>query len=313
MGRTEAVEVVTLGECMALVFPTDPVGLAESQALRLDIAGAESNLCIALSRLGQRASFISRVGDDPFGRRIRAVLAQEGVDTRALHTDPSAPTGVFFREHLPDGRRRVYYYRRGSAASCLGPQDLPPGLFAGARVVHLSGITPALSPSCAAACGRAVELARQAGAAVSFDPNYRVPLWTSSEAREALVPLMSQADILLLGDEDAAAVLGARDEADALQAALDLGPRQVVLKRGAQGALAWADGRRVATPAYPAERVVDPVGAGDGFDAGYLAGWLRGYPLEDCLRLGARVGAAAVSVMGDYAGYPRAGEMGQIG
>jgi 2-dehydro-3-deoxygluconokinase len=307
MGKADAVEVVTLGECMALVFPTQAVGLADSQALRLDIAGAESNLCIALSRLGHRASFISRVGDDPFGRRIRAVLEAEGVDTRALQTDPTAPTGVFFREHLPDGQRRVYYYRRASAASCLAPDDLPPELFAGARVVHLSGITPALSSSCAAACGRAVELARQAGAAVSFDPNYRAPLWSGAEARAAILPLMAQADILLLGHEDAAAVLGTRGEEAALQAAVDLGPRWVVLKRGARGALAYADGRRVEMPAYPVERVIDPVGAGDGFDAGFLAGWLRGDDLEDCLRLGARVGAAAVGVMGDYAGYPRAG------
>jgi 2-dehydro-3-deoxygluconokinase len=177
---------------MALAFPPKPMGLANSSLLKLDIAGAESNLCIGLSRLGVKTRFISRVGNDPFGERIRSALAQEGVDIQALVTDPEAPTGVFFREHLPDGQRRVYYYRKGSAASKLCPDDLRPDLFYGTRIVHLTGITCALSPSCAAACQRAVELAHQVEALISFDPNYRPQLWEADIARAALFPLMSQ-------------------------------------------------------------------------------------------------------------------------
>jgi 2-dehydro-3-deoxygluconokinase len=297
-------DVVTFGECMALVYPASAVGLAESQELRLDIAGAESNLCIGLSRLGVGACFISRVGLDPFGRLIRRILEREGVDTTALRDDPGAPTGVFFREHLPDGQRRVYYYRSDSAASRLSPDDLQPELFAGTKIVHFTGITPALSPSCAAACQRAIDMARQVGAAVSFDPNFRPRLWDASAARQVLQPLIMQADIVLMGHEDAHAVLGTDQEEDALRQIANLGPQVVILKRAERGACALVKGRRVDTPAYPAERVVDPVGAGDGFDAGFLAGWLRGWSLEASLGLGARVGAAAVSVMGDYEGYP---------
>ena len=171
------IEVVTLGECMALAYPDEPVGLDVSAGLRLDFAGAESNLCIALTRLGHRARFISRVGNDPLGRRIRLGLEGEGVDCAALRVDAGAPTGVFFRENLPDGQRRVYYYRGGSAASRLDPGDLSEDLFAGARVVHLTGVTPALSATCAAACQRAIDLARKVGALVSFDPNFRPRLW----------------------------------------------------------------------------------------------------------------------------------------
>jgi 2-dehydro-3-deoxygluconokinase len=291
---------------MALVFPTEPVGLAESRGLHLDMAGAESNLCIGLRRLGHTARFISRVGQDPFGQLIRRTLEQEGVDTSALAEDPNAPTGVFFREHLPDGQRRVYYYRGGSAASRLAPEDLQPERFAGARVVHLTGITPALSATCAAACGRAIELARQAGAVVSFDPNFRPRLWSAAAAREALQPLLSRAQIVLMGHEDAQAVVSAEgDEEELLHSVAALGPEIVVLKRAERGACALAGERYYEVPAVPAGRVVDPVGAGDGFDAGFLAGWLRGWNVEDSLLLGARVGAAAVSVMGDYAGYPR--------
>ncbi len=299
------VEVVTLGECMALVYPARPVGLVEGDALRLDIAGAESNLCIGLCRLGHTARFISRVGQDPFGQLIRRILDEEGVDTSSLVEDPVAPTGVFFREHLPDGRRRVYYYRRGSAASRLSPADLSSAQFSGARVVHLTGITPALSSSCAAACGRALELARSVGARVSFDPNFRPALWGESEARQALLPFIEQADIVLVGHEDAEALFGVREESEILETVAALGPEIVVLKLAERGAVAQAGGQRVSAPAYPAGEVVDPVGAGDGFDAGFLAGWLRGWSIEDSLELGARVGAAAVSVMGDYAGYPK--------
>jgi len=304
-------DVVTLGECMALAFPPEPVGLVESSQLTLDIAGAESNLCIGLCRLGLQARFISRVGDDPFGRRIRQVLEQEGIDTQALTTDPEAPTGVFFREHLPDGQRRVYYYRKGSAASRISPDDLNPRLFEGVRLLHLTGITPALSSACAAACQHAIELARQAGALISFDPNYRPRLWDSMTARLALLPLMSQADILLMGDEDARLLFDLEKEDQALQQGIDLGASVVVLKRGERGACALMnEGQKrrsqiIEIPAHPVEQVIDPVGAGDGFDAGFLAGWLQGWELEECLLLGARVGAAAVGVMGDYAGYPR--------
>lgn len=295
---------------MALAFPPQPVGLEEASLLKLDIAGAESNLCIGLSRLGLQARFISRVGADPFGSRIRQVLEQEGVDTQALLADAAAPTGVFFREHLPDGQRRVYYYRQGSAASRLSPEDLRPQFFAGARIVHLTGITPALSPACASACQRAIELARQVGARISFDPNYRPRLWDAETARLILLPLMSQADILLMGDEDARLLFGVADE-QALQYGSELGASVVVLKRGAAGA--WAQvcehperrNRVIRVPAYPVEQIVDPVGAGDGFDAGFLAGWLQGWQLEACLQLGARLGAAAVTVMGDYEAYPR--------
>lgn len=300
-------DVVTLGECMGVLYPPDPVTIDDSASLLWDIGGAEANLSIALARLGHSARFISRVGDDPFGRRVRAVLDAEGVDTSALQVDSGAPTGVFFREWLPDGARRVFYYRAGSAASRLAPADLTPELFAGAKIVHLTGITPALSASCAAACLQALELAKAAGALVSFDPNYRPRLWPPETARAALLPLMRQTDILLMGHEDARAALGVEDEEAMLEAGAALGPPIVVLKRAERGAVALAEGRRVEVPAAPITHMLDPVGAGDGFDAGFLAGHLRGWHLEESLALGAKVGAAAVERLGDYAGYPREG------
>jgi 2-dehydro-3-deoxygluconokinase len=299
-------EVVTMGECMAVLYPQDPVTLDDSKALLLDIGGAEANLSIALSRMGRTARFISHVGNDPFGERMRNTLANEGVDVSYLKTTTAAPTGVFFREWLPDGARRVYYYRANSAASKMGPQDLSAEMFAGAKIVHITGITPVLSQSCADACLRAVELAKEAGALVSFDPNYRARLWTPDQARAGLMPLMEKADIILMGHEDAAAVLQTGDDEEAaINTAASLGAKIVVLKRAERGAWALVDGQRYDVPAAPISQMIDPVGAGDGFNAGFLTGWLRGDSIQDSLELGAKVGAAAVEHLGDYAGYPR--------
>lgn len=297
----QANEVVTLGESMAVLYPQEQVSLRDATSVLLDIAGAESNTAIGLARLGHRAAFISRVGADSFGQRITRVLTSEGVDTRYLLMDEQRPTGVLFRECLPDGLRRVFYYRAGSAASHLAPEDLTEAAFSGARIVHLTGITPALSASCASAVEKAIQLAHAGGALVSFDPNYRAPLWDAATARKTLQPLMEQADILLMGHEDVNAILGLSDEQwGTLTAAFQA--RIIVLKRAEQGASAFVDGKRIDIAAHPVETVVDPVGAGDAFNAGFLAGVLRGYAVEDALKLGARMGAAAVTALGDYVG-----------
>lgn len=298
-------EVLTLGEPLVLFQPDTPVPIEQATSLSIDLAGAEANLAIGLSRLGHPVRYISRVGDDPFGKRVRAVLETEGVDTTDLKVDPHAPTGIYFKEWLPDGKRRIYYYRKGSAASNLSPEDLHAKSFAGVRIVHLTGITPALSASCAATVRHVLALAHTAGALVSFDPNYRPQLWSPEEMRATLLPLLAQVDMLLLSQEDAYALFSLDDEASILQLASSFGPEIVVLKLGERGAQAWLNGKHIEVPAVPVERVIDPVGAGDGFNAGFLAGWLRGYAFEAALHLGAQVGAAAVAHASDYAGYPR--------
>lgn len=295
-------EVVTLGECMAVLYPHEPVEIERSRTLLLDIGGAEANLAIRMRRLGHTSRYISRVGDDPFGRRIVSTLEEHGVDTHFVTVDPARPTGLYFREWLPDGARKVYYYRAGSAACALTPTDLRPEAFTGARIVHLTGITPALSSSCAATVARAIELAHLAGAQVSFDPNYRPRLWSESEARKALLPLISQIDILLMGHEDAQAIFGVAEADASMEQAASLGPKIVVLKQAERGARALFDSRFTRVQAHPVEKVVDPVGAGDAFDAGFLAGLLREYDREAALEFGARLGAAAVGALGDYAG-----------
>jgi 2-dehydro-3-deoxygluconokinase len=297
-------DVMTFGECMAVLYPPDPVQIDDAPLLKWDIGGAEANCAIALARLGISVRWHSRVGNDPFGRKMINILAGEGVDTSAVAIDATKPTGVFFREWLPDGMRRVFYYRAGSAAANMGPEDLKPEHFVGVKAVHMTGITPALSERAAATCTRAIELAKVAGCMITFDPNFRPRLWSAEQARVAMIPMAQASDIILMGHEDAAAMFGEGDDEHYLQSAVALGIKTVVLKRAERGALAIHDGERFEATVVKAERVIDPVGAGDGFDAGFIAGRLRGKSIPESLHLGAIVGAGSVAHLGDYAGYP---------
>lgn len=302
-------EVVTLGEVMVLFWPARQEPLAVANLYERSFGGAEGNFAIALARLGHRVRWISRLGDDVFGRYVRSELQREGVVVEAP-SDRAAPTAVFFKERVLAGPRRVLYYRRGSAASRLAPGDFQPSHVAGARLLHVTGITPALSPSCAAAVSRAIDLARAAGALVSVDPNVRLQLWPSPAAcGAALRALAARADILLLGHEDAAVLYPGLSEHAVIEAARADGASTVALKLGERGAIGVTGAERAQVVAYPVE-VVDTVGAGDGFDAGFVAGILRGLSLERSLALAARVGAGAVAVAGDWEGYPTARELG---
>lgn len=300
--------VVTLGESMVLFWPEDGGPLESAARFARSFGGAESNFAIALARLGVSTRYITRLGDDAFGRYIADTLAAEGVEVAAVR-DAEAPTAVFFKERVTHGPRRVLYYRRLSAASRLSPQDLTRAQFVGARLVHLTGITPALSEGCAAAVAGAVDLARAAGALVSVDPNVRLMLWPDADAcRAALHPLIGAADLVLLGDEDAAVLFPGLDELGVLDAIRALGVRTAVLKLGPRGAIARGEGQPVRVDAVTVS-VVDTVGAGDGFNAGFVAALLRGDPLDRCLALGARIGAAAVAAAGDWEGYPTAADL----
>jgi 2-dehydro-3-deoxygluconokinase len=293
-------EIVTFGEPMAVLLPTRPCRIDETDMLAMGVAGAEANVASLLAQLGHEVSFVSRVGHDPFGRRILAFLRDSGVDVSSVAVDEDRPTGLYFREWLADGDRRVYYYRGGSAASALAPSDLDRVSFTGARVVLITGITAALSATCLATVNQAVELARHAKAAVVLDPNYRAALWDPVTARRMLLPLIGKADLLLMGHEDSMAIFGLPGES-AMQAAAELGAKLVVLKVGANGALALVDGAVVSAPAREAPHPDDPVGAGDAFNAGFISGWLHGLSILQCLELGNLLGAASVESIGDNA------------
>jgi 2-dehydro-3-deoxygluconokinase len=289
---------------MVMLVAAEAGPLRSIDTFRKHVAGSEANVAIGLARLGHRPGWISRLGQDEFGAYIRNFLRGEGVDVSQVILDPDHPTGIAFKERRELGARRVIYYRRGSAASYLSPADLDPAYFVGARYFHVSGINPALSASMLDTVRAAIELAHQAGALVSFDPNVRLRLWDADTSRRTLRELLASCDLVLPGADEAELLTGESDPERAARAIRDLGPRLVLVKLGAEGSLALSDGGIVRAPPLRIDRVVDPVGAGDGFAAGFLSGQLRGWGLAESLRLGNLVGASAMSVSGDVEGLP---------
>ncbi|MFI9639829.1 sugar kinase [Micromonospora sp. NPDC051925] len=295
-------EVATVGESMVVLSP-DPTGPLElADRLGVSVGGAESNVASALAALGHRTAWVSRVGDDPFGRRVRRHVVATGVDTSLVTVDPAAPTGVYLKDPTPGGTA-VHYYRSGSAAARLGPGVLDdPGL-AGVRLLHLSGVTAALSPSCAALVRRAVTDRPLPAARVSFDVNHRARLWSAEAAAPVLRRLADAADVVLVGLDEAHTLWGVTDPT----AVRDLlpGPDLVVVKDADVGATALPrTGPAVFVPALRV-RVHEPVGAGDAFAAGCLSGLLRGLDLHHCLRLGHLCAAPTLTVAGDTAPPPQ--------
>jgi len=294
--------VVTFGEPLVAALPPDPLPLEECPALRLFAGGAEVNFAVGMRRLGFDTCLVGHVGDDPPGRFVRQALKAEGLDLAHLGVRP-LPTGLYLREWLPDGERRPYYYRSGSASACFSAADWPTDI-AGASWLHLTGITPALSESCREAALAALSWAKARDIPVSFDPNYRARLWDIETARTALRPLITGCNVLLLGLDEAHLLFGSTTVAEAAAAASALGPGLVVIKQGAAGASGWRDGHLAHQPAL-ATVAADPVGAGDAFDAGCIAALMRGCSLTEALALGAYCGARVAEVPGEHTGFPR--------
>ncbi len=306
-------EVVTIGETMILLYAENvgaPLRLGER--LCLDFAGADSNFAIAMSRLGYRSAWISRLGAEPLGEIVLHGIASEGVDVSRVIRDPLRNTGLYIKHHDSLGGTRVQYYRSGSAASRLQPDDLSPESFARVKLVHLNGVTFALSPTCADTMFRALELGVDAGAMISLDLNLRLQLWTAESARKALDPVIRKSGAIFGTEEEFLDYFGMADIHEALRAAASIGPRMAVAKLGANGAVALIDGRPFSHAGFRAPEVVDVVGAGDGFDAGFLAAYLGGLPPEECLRRANLVGACAVATPGDFHGYPTLLEMERL-
>ncbi|WP_255405437.1 sugar kinase [Sinomonas sp. R1AF57] len=303
-----AAEVVTLGETMALFKADAPGPLPHVHSWSLGVGGAESNVAVALQRLGTSVAWIGRVGADGPGDLVVRELRAEGIAVVPVRDD-AAPTGFMIKERRTAEALKVSYYRSGSAGSRLRPDDLPAGVIESCRLLHITGITPALSGSAAAATQEAVDRAKAAGALVSFDLNYRAALWPAKLAGQHFRQIIAQADIVFAGDDEAAIAVGPSSDAGELARRIAaLGPTQVVLKRGARGCLALVDGAEYAREAVPV-RVVDTVGAGDAFVGGYLSELLRGSDVEQRLMVANQVGAFACLVPGDWEGMPRRSEL----
>jgi 2-dehydro-3-deoxygluconokinase len=300
-------DVLTLGEAMVLFAAEEAGPLAQAGRFRRYSAGAELNVAIGLARLGLRVGYLSRVGADSFGQFLLDTMTAEGVATSLVLSCAGQRTGFMLKGRAVDGSDpEIEYHRRGSAASGMGPADLVRLGPVKARHLHLTGISPALSGGCRELVFEAVHWARSNSVRVSLDPNLRPRLWPSeAEMVDTVNELAALCDLVLPGLEEGRRLTGLQDAEAIAEHYLAHGASQVLVKLGARGAwFASLDGTRDLVPGVRVARVVDTVGAGDGFAAGVISGLLEGLPLRDAAMRGNRIGARIVQFPGDCDGLP---------
>jgi 2-dehydro-3-deoxygluconokinase len=303
-----APEVICVGESMAMVAPARPEPLRTAQAFTIRAAGAESNVATYLSALGHAAAWAGRVGDDPLGDRLLDELGRARVDLSLVERDSAAPTGVYFKDPSPAGTR-VYYYRGTSAAAAMTEDVINRIAVLRPRVVHISGIVPALSDSCARVT-RAVVVDRRLGdVLISFDVNFRRALWHRELAGGVLRDLAQAADIVFVGLDEARELWGLGAAADVRE--LLNRPARLLVKDGSSEATEYGEGAPITVPALKV-RTVEPVGAGDAFAAGWLSGYLRGLTAAQRIRLGHLLAANTMRSMADFEPVPSAGVLARV-
>lgn len=295
---TKPFDVVTFGESMALLMPTREQSLEFAETLHRSYGGAESNVAIGLARLGVQVSWFGHLGDDPQGRYIFKSIRGEGVDVSFARLNKEASTGLMMR-HKVAGREEVFYYRKNSAASMMRPQDIAEELIAQAGILHITGITPALSESCREAVLHAVETAKRHNVKVSFDPNVRLKLWSLEQAREVLLPIAEQADYFLPGMDELKLLYDEQDEDVIIDKMKKLSAMTVVKGLGSNNAVIQ-NGVITKVPYEKIENTVDTIGAGDAFAAGFLAGIVRGYAPDDAVRIGNLTASFVIQGHGDW-------------
>lgn len=299
--EVQTCQVACVGESMAAVIPGDGESLEVSKSFVVSSAGAEANVSMYLASLGVGTVWISRVGEDPLGRRILREIGSAGVDVSFVEVDSKRRTGVMFKD-ISHGERRVFYYREHSAASQMGAEVIKVLQALRPQVIHVTGITAGISKGCDELIHSLFAEAESFDGLVSFDVNYRGMLWKCSDlAAEKLLSLARMARIVFVGVDEAEELWDVASIESI--ARLLKGPEFVVIKDGGRGALEYREGRKVFVPALSVD-VVDEVGAGDAFAAGWLAGYLSNYSSIDRLALGHILGARTVTSVKDYAGPP---------
>lgn len=299
--------LVTVGQTLAVLRQRSPGPLTRGSSLGLTLAGAESNVAIGVRRLGLPATWIGHVGADPLGEMVVRELRAEGLDV-LVRVDTTRPTALLLSERRTADRTRVWYYRSQSAGVDLAPTDLPQGVIGDAGLLHVTGITLGLGTGPADTTQRAAETASAANVPVSFDINHRAALPDAAAFQDRARRLLPLCDTVFATVPEARLFSNA-DDLDGLAAdLLRVGPRRVILKLGAKGAMS-ATSSGVLTQAAFGVTAVDPVGAGDAFAAGYLSGMLHGWGEQACLTQAAQVGAIAVATEGDWEGLPMSAEL----
>lgn len=309
-----SLDVITIGEAMAMFVATQTGDLDEVEQFIKRVAGAELNVATGLARLGLNVGWVSRVGNDSFGRFVLNSLQKEGIDSRGVTIDDHYATGFQLKSKVENGTDPIVeYFRKGSAASHLSVDDYHEAYFASARHLHLSGVAAALSASSYELLAHTASTMKAEGKTISFDPNLRPVLWKSeAEMVEKLNALAFLADWVLPGLKEGMILTGQQTPQGIADFYLQRGVKAVVLKTGADGA--WyktADGEQGSVAPVKVDNVVDTVGAGDGFAVGVISALLEGRTLHQAVTRGIKIGALAIQVQGDSEGLPTREALGE--
>ena len=315
MSSTAPNDVVLFGEMMMLLVADKPGPLESVTTFHKRTAGAETNVAIGLARTGLKVGWASRLGTDSMARYLLGEMRREGVDCSRVVSDPTQRTGFQFKGRVTDGSDPpVEYHRKGSAASHMTPADIDADWLTGARLLHVTGVFPAISATARATARKAVELMRAAGGTVSFDPNLRPTLWASpDEMRQELNALAFQAQWVLPGLEEGRFLTGEQTPEAIARFYRERGAPFVAVKLGADGAYFDSAVASGYVPASPVKEVVDTVGAGDGFAVGVISALLEGRTVTEAVRRGTWIGARAVQVLGDTEGLPTREQLREAG
>lgn len=301
------IDLVTIGETMVAMAPSEVGSLKYLNNFSKYIAGAESNVAIGVKRLGFNSGWISKLGKDPLGDYVEFFVRGEGVDVSQVKRDEEHRTGLLIKEMHTTKEPRVFYYRDNSAASHLSEEDIAEEYIKNARHLHLTGITTALSQSAQSSFFKALQVARENNLKISFDPNLRLKLWNSiKEMREVMLQIIPQVNVLLPGVEEGEILLGLTDPEAIIKAFYEMMEpgSLIVLKIGAEGALYYQGNQIEHVEPYNVDNVVDLIGAGDAFAAGLISGLLREMPIKEAVEIANLVGALCITVKGDIEGLP---------
>lgn len=298
-------EVILMGEPIVILAAQELGNIQDVNNFTKSIAGAEINVAIGLTRLKHKVSYVTKFGGDPFGEYINSFLKEQGIDTSYVSYNNEASTGFQLKSKTEEGDPEVVYFRKGSAASYLSKEDVKGISLDGVKHIHITGIPPALSKSCREAVYELIRKGKEQGIFITFDPNLRPTIWESKEEMVAVInDIASKCDMILPGIGEGLTLTGS-DNPDAIaDFYLNLGARSVVIKLGPKGAFVKTKDESYIVPGFKVEKVVDTVGAGDGFAVGVISGMLENLSLKESVIRANAIGSLQVTVQGDNEGLP---------
>lgn len=297
-------DIITIGDGMITFDPSSKGPLRFVNQFERKIGGAELNVILGCARLGLKAGWISRLGKDEFGRHILNTVRGEGVDVSEVKLMEGYSTSLNFKEVQESGAGKTFYYRKHSPTETLTPELLPAEYIKKANVLHVTGVFPAIDEANAAVILKAIKIAKENNVKVSFDPNIRLKLWSKEQARKVILTYLPYVDYLLAGRDELELLFETDQDSELIKKLQEFSIEQTVIKDGENGCYLLENNNWSHFPGIKVSKVVDTVGAGDGFDSGFLYGTICGWSLERTLHFANAIGAMVVQVRGDNEGLP---------